>query len=130
MRAPRGGGRDAAAREIDEYIARAPEAARATLQELRRAIAAAAPTATEAISYQMPAFKYRGRSLVSFAAWKAHCSLYPMSYAVIDALREELGDFLVERGTVRFTPDRPLPAALVDKIVHARIAEHEARRGV
>lgn len=112
---------------IDEYIANAPEETRAALETLRRTIRAAAPTATEAISYQMPTFKYDGRPLVGFAAWKSHCSLYPMSYAIIGAHRSELKDYPIAKGTIRFTPGRPLPAALVRKIVKARIAEHEAR---
>jgi len=120
-------GRGTAARDIDEYIALAPEEARATLEKLRRTIRAAAPTATEAISYQMPTFKYHGKPLIAFAAWKAHCSLYPMSYAVIDAHRSDLTGYPTAKGTIRFTPGRPLPVALVKKLVKARIAEHEAR---
>lgn len=115
---------DGSAADVDRYIAMAPVEARATLEALRRTIRAAAPGATEAISYQIPTFKHRGRPLVAYAAWKAHCSLYPMSYAVIDAHRSELDGFPIEKGTIRFTPGRPLPAAVVEKIVKARIAEH------
>lgn len=122
-----GTGRGAPARDIDEYISLAPEEARATLETLRETIRAAAPRATEAISYQIPTYKYDGRPLVSFAAWKGHCSLYPMSYAVIDAHRSELKDYPIAKGTIRFTPGRPLPVSLVKKLVKARIAEHKAR---
>jgi uncharacterized protein YdhG (YjbR/CyaY superfamily) len=122
-----GTGEGAPARDIDEYIARAPEEARGTLETLRRTIRVAAPTATEAISYQMPTFKYNGRPLVSFAAWKSHCSLYPMSYAVIDAHISKLKDYAVEKSTIRFTLGRPLPESLVRQMVKARIAEHEAQ---
>ena len=117
-------GMDTPSRNIDEYISLAPAETRATLEKLRRTILAAAPGATEVISYQMPAFRYEGRLVVSFAAWKSHCSLYPMSYAVIDAHRGELTEYSIQKGTIRFTHDRPLPAGLVKKLVKARIAEN------
>ena len=113
----------ATARDIDEYIASSPAEMRDTLTAVRLAIGAAAPSATEAIAYQIPTFKYEGRALVAFAAWKRHLSLYPMSYQVIDALSGELKGFTVVKGTVQFTPDRPLPAALLTKFVKARVAE-------
>ncbi|HEV1998729.1 MAG TPA: DUF1801 domain-containing protein, partial [Candidatus Dormibacteraeota bacterium] len=65
---------------------------------------------------------------IYFAAWKKHCSLYPMSYAIIEAHKDELQDFPTIKGTIRFTPSHPLPAGLVRKFVKARIAEHETRR--
>ncbi len=65
--------------------------------------------------------------LVSFAAWKDHCSLYPASYAVLEAFKDELKDYDTSKGTIRFQADKPLPAALVRKLVKARIAENEVR---
>jgi uncharacterized protein YdhG (YjbR/CyaY superfamily) len=115
-----------AAADIDAYIALAPPEARAALEALRRVIRAAAPTATEAISYQMPTFKYDGKPLVAFAAWKNHCSLYPMSYAVIDAHARALEGYAIDKGTIRFPADRPLPVAVVKQVVQARIAELHA----
>src|ERR1700704_5769759 len=114
-----------APKDIDEYLAGVPEPARATLNKVRAAIRLAAPLeATEAISYGIPTIKYRG-SLVAFAAFSKHCSLFPMSYDVMEALKNELKRFEVSKGTVRFPVDKPLPATLVKKVVKARIAEKE-----
>ena len=109
---------------VEAYLAPLPEVQRAALEEIRKRIKAAAPEATEQISYQMPAFKHHGRFLVSYAAFKNHCSLFPGA-AVIEALGEELKPYFSGRGTLRFTVDKPLPAALVKKIVKARIQEIE-----
>jgi uncharacterized protein YdhG (YjbR/CyaY superfamily) len=113
------------AKTIDEYLAAVPEDARATLQKLRNVIKAAAPKATEVISYQMPGFKYHGM-LVFFAAFKNHCSLFPGS-SVMEAHKDDLKSYETSKGTIRFTIDKPLPAALVRKIVKARVAENERR---
>ena len=123
--------RSAPARDVDDYLARVPEEARATLEKLRKTIKAAAPMASEVISYQMPMYKHHGM-LVGFAAFKDHCSLYPGS-AVMNAHKEELKRYGTSKGTIRFPANKPLPAALVKKLVKARIAENEARarrRGV
>jgi len=113
---------------IDEYLADVPEPARGTLQKIRAAIRSAVPReATEAITYRIPTFKYNG-GLVAFAAFSNHCSLFPMSYAVIGAFKKELKGFEVSKGTIRFPVDKPLPATLVKKIVKARIAENERRK--
>lgn len=112
---------------VDEYLAALPAEFRMALEKLRKTIKAAAPDATEAISYRMPAFKDQGRSLVAYAAFKDHCSLFPMSTKVIAAYREELGPYLAGKGTIRFRPHKPLPAALVRKIVRARIEENATR---
>jgi len=113
---------------VEDYLAALPKGSRAALEKLRKTIKAAAPGATETISYQMPAFKEHGRLLVSYAAFKDHCSLFPMSMKVIEAHGEELEPYHTRKGTIRFTADEPLPAALVKKIVRARIAENAARR--
>ena len=114
-------------KNIDEYLADVPQPARGTLQKIRAAIRSAVPTeATEAISYRIPTFKYKG-GLVAFAAFSHHCSFFPMSYAVIGAFKNELKAFEVSKGTIRFPVDKPLPAALVKKMVKARIAENERR---
>ncbi|HSW41561.1 MAG TPA: DUF1801 domain-containing protein [Patescibacteria group bacterium] len=112
---------------VDEYIAALPEERRAALEELRQVIRAAAPEATETISYQMPAFRTHGRILVYYAAFRAHYSLFPASEAVREALGEELVPYLAGKGTIRFPADRPLPAALVTRIVRARLEENAAR---
>jgi len=113
---------------VEDYLAAVPEKSRAALEKLRKTIKAAAPEATETISYQMPAFKDHGRFLVSYAAFKDHCSLFPASNAVMEALGEELNPYFSGKGTLRFTADKPIPAALVKKIVKARIEENAARR--
>jgi uncharacterized protein YdhG (YjbR/CyaY superfamily) len=116
----------AAPTSVDDYLAALSEAPRAALEKLRRIIRAAAPEATETISYQMPAFKLHGRFLVSYAAFKNHCSLFPASKAVLEAYGEELDPYFSGKGTIRFTTDKPLPAALVKKIVKTRIKENAA----
>jgi uncharacterized protein YdhG (YjbR/CyaY superfamily) len=113
---------------VEDYLATLPEESRKALERLRQTIRAAAPEATEAISYQMPAFKWYGRSLVAYAAFKDHCSFFPMSTKVIETHREELTSFDTGKGTIRFHTDKPLPAALVRKLVKARIEENESSR--
>jgi uncharacterized protein YdhG (YjbR/CyaY superfamily) len=112
---------------VDEYMALVPEPARTTLEKMRANIRATVPEATEAISYGMPAFKYRGRGLVAIAAFKKHCSLFPMSGAVIDKFKDELEGFHTSKGTLQFPVDKPLSAALMKKIIKARMAEIEAK---
>jgi len=115
---------------VDDYLSALPTATRAALQTLRRTIRAAAPGATETISYQMPAFKHEGRFLVSFAAFKDHCSFFPASNAVMRSLRKELGPYFSGKGTLRFTAEKPIPTALVKKIVKARLKENAALKRV
>jgi len=113
--------------QIDATLAALPADQRAALQTLRQTIASAAPEAEEAISYGMPAFRYHGRSLVSYAAFKAHCSFFPMSSGLIEAHRDELAGYATAKGTLRFTPEHPLPTDLVERIVRERIAQIDAR---
>jgi uncharacterized protein YdhG (YjbR/CyaY superfamily) len=114
---------------VEDYLSQVPEEARATLEKLRNTIKGAAPDTTETISYQMPTFKYQGRALVGYAAFKNHCSLFPYSKGVMDSLREELKpyDTASKGATIRFTADKPLPDALVKKVVKVRIEEIESR---
>jgi len=113
---------------VEEYLAAVPEPARSTLNKIRAAIRSAVPPeATEAISYGMPAFKYKG-PLLGYAAFPNHCGLYPMSPPVIEAFKDELKGFHTSKGTIRFPVDKPLSAALVKKIVKARIAENENKK--
>ena len=111
---------------IDEYLASLSEDKRAALEKLRKIIRAAAPKAEECISYRLPAFRLEGRMLVAFGAAKNHCALYPMSSATVEAHKNELKEYDTSKGTIRFQPDAPLPAALVRKLVKARIAENAA----
>jgi uncharacterized protein YdhG (YjbR/CyaY superfamily) len=109
---------------VDDYLAALPDESRAVLEDLRKSIQAAAPQATETISYNMPTFKDGGRFLVSFAAYKNHFSLYPASKAVMEAHGEELKSYFSGKGTLRFTSDNPIPDALVTKIVMTRLEEN------
>lgn len=114
-------------KDVDEYLACLPEPGLSTLKKVRAAIRSAAPAeATEAISYGIPTFKYKG-NLVAFAAFKKHCSLFPMGYAVIAAFKKELTNFTLSKGTIRFPLDKPLPAALLKKMVKARVAEKKGQ---
>jgi uncharacterized protein YdhG (YjbR/CyaY superfamily) len=113
----------AAPASIDAYLSTVPEPARSALESLRAIIRDAAPDATEGISYQIPTFR-QGRSLVSFAAFRNHCSLFGMSAALFDALGDELAGYRTSKGTIQFTPDKPLPEELVRRIVKARLAEN------
>jgi uncharacterized protein YdhG (YjbR/CyaY superfamily) len=117
--------KNAPAKTVDEYLAGLPKEARATLAKLRKTIKAAAPMASEVISYQMPMYKHHGM-VVGFAAFKDHCSIFPGS-GVMDAHKEELSRYDTSKGTIRFPADKPLPVALVKKLVKARIKENEAR---
>ena len=113
--------------QIEGTLAALPADQRAALQALRETIAAAAPEAVETISYGMPAFRYRGRALVSYAAFKAHCSFFPMSAELIGKYRDELAGFATAKGTLRFTPEHRIPEALVERIVRERMAQIDAR---
>jgi uncharacterized protein YdhG (YjbR/CyaY superfamily) len=112
---------------IDEYLATVSEDKRAALEKLRQAIRAAAPQAEECISYQVPAFRLGGRMLVAFGAAKYHCSFYPGA-SPVEACKHELKNYDTSKGTIRFQPGKSLPAALVRKLVKARIEEYGERR--
>ena len=113
---------------VNEYLAGVPEPARTTLNKVRAVIRSVAPTgATESISYGIPTFKYKGM-LASFAAFSDHCSLFPGAGPTIE-FKDELKNFQTSKGTIRFAPNKPLPAALLKRLVKARIAENERKKG-
>jgi len=116
-----------APKNVGEYLAGVPEPARTTLNKIRAAIRSAVPPeATETISYRIPAFKYKGM-LVWFAAFSDHCSLFPTA-SVVEAFKNELKGFSTSKGTIQFPTDKPLPTALVRKLVKARVAQNESKR--
>jgi uncharacterized protein YdhG (YjbR/CyaY superfamily) len=110
---------------IDEYLAKLSDDKRRALEKLRKTIRAAAPKAEECISYGMPAFRL-GRMLVAFGAAANHCSFFPMSSTILGQFETELKGYSASKGTIRFTPDKPLPATLVRRIVKARLEENES----
>lgn len=114
---------------VDAYMADLPDDRRAVMQELRATIRAAAPDATEAISYNMPAFRLNGRFLVSYEAFKRHYSLFPWSDAMLAELGDDLRPYAVGKGTIRFPADRPIPYDLVRRIVAIRNREVGRSRG-
>ena len=113
------------ANSVDEYLARVPEPARGTLKKIRAMIRSVVPAeASEAISYGIPSFKYKGW-LVGYAAFANHCSFFPG--ALPGKFANLLKRFPTSKGTIRFPVDKPLPAALVKKLVRARIAENKLK---
>lgn len=114
---------------VDEYMAGLPEDRRAVLEQLRATIRAAAPDATEAISYNMPALRLHGRFLVSYEAFKRHYSLFPWSQAMLDELGDALRPYAVGKGTIKFAADQPIPLDLVTRVVAIRTREVAAEAG-
>ena len=115
--------RKANPKAIDEYLASVNADHRGALEKLRKEIHAAAPKAEECISYGIPAFRVNGRLLVGFGAWANHCSFYPMSSTTFRKFQRDVKNFQTSKGTLQFSPDKPLPASFVKKLVQARIAE-------
>lgn len=113
---------------VAAYLAELDPPQRAALEKIRRAVHAAAPGAEECISYQLAAFRYRGRMLVAMGATEKHCAFYLMSSTIVPAHAAELAKHDTSKGTIRFQPGRPLPATLVKKLVKARIEENGGRK--
>jgi uncharacterized protein YdhG (YjbR/CyaY superfamily) len=113
--------------EVEQYLAAVPEPARATLEKLRAQIRSIVPDAEEVMSYKVPTFRHKGM-LVSYAAFKDHCSLFLLSTRVAAEFAPDLKKYPGGKATVRFPIGKGLPVALVRKLVKARIAENEARK--
>jgi uncharacterized protein YdhG (YjbR/CyaY superfamily) len=117
----------AGANDVDEYLARVPEPARTTLNRVRAVIRSVAPPETsESISYGIPTFKYKGM-LAAYAAFSDHCSLFPGAGPTIE-FKDELKNFPTSKGTIRFAPNKPLPATLLKKLMKVRIRENERKK--
>jgi uncharacterized protein YdhG (YjbR/CyaY superfamily) len=117
----------AAPKNIDDYLTRIPEPARTTLQKVRAAIRSALPPAsTETISYKIPAFRH-GEVIIWFAAFAGHCSLFPTA-RVIEMFKDDLKPYTISKGTIQFPTNKPLPAALIKKMVKARLAQIAAKK--
>jgi uncharacterized protein YdhG (YjbR/CyaY superfamily) len=118
----------AAPKTFAEYVTKAPKPARGTLVKMRGAIRSAMPAeATETISYGIPAFRHGKRVTVWYAAFAEHCSLFPTA-AVIDEFRDELAGFSTSKGTIHFPLGKPLPVALIKKLVKARLKQSESKK--
>lgn len=110
---------------VDEYLAAIREPAQSTLKHIRKVIRSVVPKeTTEIISYRIPMFKLNGM-LVGYAAFKNHCSLFPTGSGVIEKFAKELKGYPTSRGTIQFPSDKPLPDALVKKIVKQRVKENQ-----
>ena len=118
-----------AAPTVEGYLAACPEDHRAALEDVRAVIRSMLPDGLEVISYGMPAFRSspRGRLVVSYGAFRDHCSLFPMSMAVIERHEAELASFRAAKGTLHFRRDHPLPPELIRLIVTERLAENAER---
>jgi uncharacterized protein YdhG (YjbR/CyaY superfamily) len=113
------------AAKVDAYLAALPAEQAASLQELRETILAVVPNPEEAISYAIPGVKYKGKGLVWYAAFKAHCSFFPG--AKVQDYAAELDGYAIHKGTVQFTPDHPLPTDLVQRMVRHGMTDIDAR---
>ncbi|MFI5263671.1 MAG: iron chaperone [Candidatus Kapaibacterium sp.] len=121
----------APAKDIDAYIALQPERVQIALEKLRKTILSVAPDAKEVISYGMPAFKYHGM-LAGFAGWKNHIGFYPWNSRTVTEFKDELNEYETSKGAIQFPLEKPIPVALVKKIIKARmkgnIAKESARK--
>lgn len=112
---------------IDAYLDALPADQRAALTRLRRLVLAAVPDAEETIKTRVPAVRYKGKTVVGFGGASGHVALYVMFGDALRAFEDEFARFDVSRRVVRFAPDKPLPAALVRKVVRHRLAEIDAQ---
>jgi uncharacterized protein YdhG (YjbR/CyaY superfamily) len=116
------------AADVESYLAACPEPHRTTLEKLRATIRSVVPKeTTEAIKYGMPSFQYKG-GLVAYAAFKDHCSFFPMNGSLVGEFADELKAYKTSKGTIQFPADKPMPTALVKKMVKARVGQNEARK--
>jgi len=113
----------AGTKEVNAILAAAPKEHRAAIQRIREAVQATIPEAEEAISYGLPAFKYKGQPLAGYASYKDHCSYFPMSGKLTTKFKKEFKDFRTSKGGIHFQPDRPIPSAVLKKLILARKAE-------
>ncbi len=115
--------------EVDEYLRGIEEPGRSTLQALRRTILEVVPDAEQVISYRVPAFRVRGETVAGFAAFKNHLSYLPFSGSVLSQLADVLDGYAMTKSSLHFPVDRPLPKALVKKLIAVRLAQVSGRSG-
>jgi uncharacterized protein YdhG (YjbR/CyaY superfamily) len=114
---------------MDDYLDALPSAQRDALARVRAVVGRLEPEAVEGVSYGMPAFLYAGRPLLGFRAAKAHLSVFPFSPAAVEAVEDRLEGFHLSKGTIRFSPSRPVPDDVLVDLVRARKREIEAPAG-
>ena len=124
------GGGAAVGQQVDEYVRAVEEPKRGTLETLRRTILEVVPEAEQVISYGVPAFRVRGRTVAGFAAFKTHLSYLPFSGSVLAQLGEELEGYKMTKSSLHFPVDRPLPNALVQRLIDVRLTELARRSRV
>ena len=112
---------------VTDYLNELPDNVYIALENIRQIIKYLVPDAEETISYQVPSYKYKGM-LVGFGAAKNHCSFFVMSSTLLNDFKEDIKGFETSTGTIRFTPEKPIPNDLITKIVMARLAENEAKQ--
>ena len=112
---------------VDDYLNELPDDIYSALENIRQIIKFLVPDVEETISYQVPSYKHKGM-LVGFGASKDHCSFFVMSSTLLKDFEEDIKDFDTSTGTIRFTPDKPIPNDLITRIVMARLAENEAKK--
>ena len=110
-------------RSVDEYISRHPESVQAILQQVRGAIRKALPGAKEVISYSIPAYRTLSGPMIWFAGWKEHFSLYPAGPVLVEAFKDDLAQYEIRKGTIRFPLSRPVPVKLIERIAKFRATE-------
>jgi len=110
-------------KSVDEYIASQPEAAQGVLKRVRRSIRKALPGAEEIISYQIPAYKLDGRTVIYFAGWRQHYSVYPSSDRLVAWFKDDLARYEVSKGTIRFPLSEPVPVKLIEAVAKFRAKE-------
>jgi uncharacterized protein YdhG (YjbR/CyaY superfamily) len=115
-------------KSVDEYLALQPEATRAILERVRNTVRKVMPGAEEVISYQIPAFKLHGATVLYFAGWKQHYSLYPATGRLAAVFKDELTRYKVTKGTIRFPLAEPVPVKLIGRIARFRANEAAARQ--
>jgi uncharacterized protein YdhG (YjbR/CyaY superfamily) len=114
-------------KSVDEYITAQPEDVQAILERVRGAIRRAVPGAEEMISYQIPTYKLHGGRVLYFAGWKQHYSLYPASDDLVEAFKDDLAPYEIDKGTIRFPLSQPVPVTLIERIAKFRAKEAAAR---
>ena len=111
---------------VDDYLSIFPDEVYLTLENIRQIIKFLVPDAEETISYKVPSYRYKGM-LVGYGASKKHCSFFVMSSTLLNDFKDDIKDFDTSTGTIRFTPEKPIPNDLITRIVMARLAENEAK---